>query len=78
MTAEVFEEQVAVHYAHCDECDWDGGNEEEESDAKRAAKTHNETCPYVIAERDGEEPDLRTERERFQDSLDETIGRWAA
>lgn len=72
MTAEVFEERVTAHYAHCDECEWDGGNEEEESDAKRAAERHNETCPYA------EEPDLRTEREKYQDSLDEIIERWAA
>ena len=65
MTAEVFAESRRVYCAYCEECDWEGEDLFDESDAKREMEWHNKRCTG------GGEPDDRDERQKFQDILDE-------
>lgn len=65
MSAEVFSD--TAYAAHCDECEWVGEVQAEESDAQREADAHNKTCT------DSQERDGRTERDRFQQDMDAIV-----
>lgn len=67
MTTELFEERVTAYYAACDECEWYGESHLEKSDAERERKWHAEHCT------EDENYDPRSDREKYQDALDEIV-----
>ena len=65
MSAEVYSETVYV--ADCEDCGYESDYFESRIDAERDAERHDETCPHA------EEPDHRTDREKYQDELDAIV-----
>lgn len=65
MTAEVYPETVYV--AECEDCKYKGEYHIFRLVAERDAERHDKTCPHA------EEPDPRTDREKYQEELDAIV-----
>lgn len=64
-------EYVAIYIAQCDDCGWiDDEDYADRADAERSAAEHEESlCPEL-----SEGADPRTDREKYQDTLDALAG----